>query len=99
LYTLSSDPEPPAPVVKETKPASKPKTQKVLPPPPQEKWGYVESLPNREIEVKAKEQVVSAIPYVMQCGAYKTSQQAEARKLDIAFQGIKSQIRKKEGSS
>ncbi|MEF1170862.1 cell division protein FtsN [Vibrio sinaloensis] len=98
LYTLSTDPEPPAPVV-ETKPKPKPKPKATLPPPPEEKWDYVESLPNREVEVQAKEQVVSEIPYIMQCGAYKNAQQAEARKLDIAFQGINSKIRKKEGSS
>lgn len=96
LYILSNDPEPPQPVVQQKQSKSKPK--KVLPPPPQEKWDYVESLPSREIEVIAKEQVVSEIPYIMQCGAYTNAEQAEARKLDIAFQGINSKIRKKEGS-
>ena len=96
LYTLSNDPEPPQPVVKQAKP--KPKPKKILPAPPEEKWDYVESLPNREIEVTAKEQAVSEIPYIMQCGAYTNAAQAEARKLDIAFQGINSKIRKKEGS-
>ncbi len=78
---------------------AKPKAEKALPPPPEETWDYVESLPSREVEVKAKKQVVSDIPYVMQCGAYKKAGQADARKLDIAFQGIKSEIRKKKGSS
>lgn len=96
LYTLSNDPEPPQPLVQQAKP--KPKPQKLLPPPPEEKWDYVESLPSREIEVTAKEQVVSEIPYIMQCGAYTNAAQAEARKLDIAFQGINSKIRKKEDS-
>lgn len=101
LYLLNQDPEPPAPVVVETKskPVSQPQNNNRLPPPPTEKWDYVESLPNREIEVKAKELQVSDIPYIMQCGAYKTMQQAEARKLDIAFQGLSSKIRKKEDSS
>ncbi|MGD8111400.1 cell division protein FtsN [Vibrio sp. TRT 21S02] len=100
LYTLSQDPEPPAPVA-ETEPVSKPKPkpEKVIPPPPEEKWDYVDTLPNRQVEVKAKEQVVSDIPYIMQCGAYKNKQQAEERKALIAFQGIKSHIRKKEDSS
>lgn len=98
LYLLSNDPEPPPPTVV-TKPKPKPKPAKVIPPPPEEKWDYVETLPSREVEVKAKEQEVSKVPYIMQCGAYKTSAQAEARKLDIAFQGISSDIRKKEGSS
>ena len=97
LYLLSNDPEPPAPAPVVSKP--KPKPAKVIPPPPEEKWDYVETLPSREIEVKAKEQEVSKIPYIMQCGAYKTSDQAEARKLDIAFQGISIEIRKKDGSS
>ncbi|MCG9691636.1 MULTISPECIES: cell division protein FtsN [Vibrio] len=99
LYLLSNDPEPPAPAPVVSKPKPKPKPAKVIPPPPEEKWDYVETLPSREIEVKAKEQEVSKIPYIMQCGAYKTSAQAEARKLDIAFQGISSEIRKKDGSS
>ncbi|MFA0084869.1 cell division protein FtsN [Vibrio sp. 10N.286.49.C2] len=100
LYSLSQDPEP----AKPTPPAKavskpKPKPTKAIPPPPEEKWDYVESLPKREVEVKAKEQVVSAIPYVMQCGAYKNMAQAEARKLDIAFQGLSSTVRKTENSS
>jgi len=99
LYTLNNDPEPPTPVV--TKPVSKPKPKQAetIPPPPTEKWDYVDSLPKREIEVIPKEQEVSAIPYVMQCGAYKTMQQAEERKVNIAFQGLTSKIRKKEDSS
>lgn len=99
LYLLSNDPEPPA---KSSKPVSQPKTQpqsQPLPPPPEEQWEYVNSLPNKEIEVQAKELVVSEIPYIMQCGAYKTLKQAEQRKVDIAFQGISSKVRKKEGSS
>jgi len=99
LYLLSNDPEPPAPVVQPVKNKPKPKPQQKLPPPPEEKWDYVDTLPSREVEVKAKEQVVSEIPYIMQCGAYKTAQQAETRKIDIAFQGINSKIRKKEDSS
>ncbi|CAM3562033.1 Cell division protein FtsN [Vibrio aerogenes CECT 7868] len=107
LYKLSTQPEPP--VKEQPKPADKPKVVSKpkpsaaktgqLPPPPTEKWDYVETLPKREIEVTPKELKVSDIPYVMQCGAYKTHHQAEKRKLDIAFQGLNSKIRKKEDSS
>lgn len=100
LFFLNQQPEvlapaPATPVVtsKPTQPA------KSLPKPPTEKWEYVEILPNREIEVTAKELQVSDIPYIMQCGAYKTLQQADTRKANIAFQGLSSKIRKKEGSS
>ncbi|MGF1779102.1 SPOR domain-containing protein [Vibrio nomapromontoriensis] len=100
LYLLNQDPEPEKPTPP-AKTVSKPKAKqaKPIPPPPEEKWDYVDTLPKREVEVKAKEQVVSAIPYIMQCGAYKTMAQADARKLDIAFQGLSSKIRKKENSS
>ncbi len=100
LYLLNNDPEPQPPVATQPKaPVSKPKPKKDLPPPPEEKWEYVESLPKREVEVVAKEIEVSKIPYIMQCGAYKTQTQAEDRKLSIAFQGLSSTISKKEGSS
>ncbi|TQP43532.1 SPOR domain-containing protein [Vibrio cholerae] len=102
LYLLNNDPEPKVNTEVSTSSStssSKPKQADTLPPPPTEKWDYVDTLPNREIEVVAKEQQVSDIPYVMQCGAYKTAEQAEARKLDIAFQGISSHIRKKADSS
>ncbi|CAH0541706.1 SPOR domain-containing protein [Vibrio marisflavi] len=98
LYTLSKDPEPPKAVIQPSKSISSKPAAK-LPPPPEEKWDYVDTLPNREIEVKAKPLVESKIPYVMQCGAYKTKHQAETRKVDIAFQGLTSNIVKKEGSS
>ncbi|MGO1295732.1 MAG: SPOR domain-containing protein [Vibrio sp.] len=103
LSILNSDPTP-APAPKE-KSVAKPVTQKVvkdessLPPPPTEKWHYVDSLPSREIEVVPKELKVSKIPYVMQCGAFKTMQQAQQRKANIAFQGLSSMIRKRENSS
>lgn len=100
LYILNNDPEPPEtaaqPVPEQSKPVSK---KKPLPPPPKEEWEYVKELPNKEIEVQAKALTVSEIPYIMQCGAFKTLQQAEERKANIAFQGLASKIRKKEGSS
>ncbi len=101
LYALSQDPEPVA-----ASPATKPKPQPTpkkadsdLPPLPQEEWDFVTSLPNKEIEVEAKEQVVSDIPYIMQCGAFKSLSQAEERKVSIAFQGISSRVHQKKGSS
>ncbi len=101
LSKLNDDPEPQVPeanVVPVTV-AEKPKAQETLPPPPQEKWDYMETLPNREIEVQAKEIEIPKIPYIMQCGAYKTSAQAQERKANIAFQGLSSKVVKLEGSS
>ncbi|GAD87991.1 hypothetical protein VHA01S_003_00670 [Vibrio halioticoli NBRC 102217] len=101
LYSLSKTPEPQQPVdvnltAKEESTAKK--GAENLPPPPEEQWEYVKTLPEREIKVVAKEEVLPKIPYVMQCGAYRTLAQAKSRKVDIAFQGIKSEIRQKPGS-
>jgi cell division protein FtsN len=99
LHLLNQDPEPELPVV-EAAPKPKPQKPKVeLPAPPEEKWDYVKTLPEAEIEVIAKEQAKSEVPYIMQCGAYKLQSQAEERKANIAFQGITSTVRKREDSS
>lgn len=100
LFVLSQDPEPPKPVAVTTPPTKvieKPESE--LPPLPEERWEYVKTLPEHEVAVVAKEEQLSEIPYIMQCGAYKTRSQAEERKMDIAFQGINSQVRQREGSS
>ncbi|MGX9417999.1 SPOR domain-containing protein [Vibrio sp. RC27] len=100
FLSQSPDPQPtvkiaPAPVVK---PKPKPKEEN-LPPPPTQTWEYEQLLPSNEIEVTARELQVSEIPYIMQCGAYKTAAHAQERKANIAFQGIQSTVRQKEGSS
>ncbi|NLS13502.1 cell division protein FtsN [Vibrio sp. SM6] len=93
LYWLNSSPAPQTPeVVTQPTAPSKPAKTETLPPPPEEKWEYPKTLPEREIVVEAKELEVSKIPYILQCGAFKRPGDAEARKLDIAFQGLASQI-------
>lgn len=102
LFMLNSDPEPTQATVVPIAPASTPEQKKkteTLPPPPEEQWDYMKSLPEREIQVEAKEVEVPKIPYIMQCGAYKSKAQAEERKANIAFQGLTSKIVKLEGSS
>ncbi len=109
LYTLSQSPEPTEPTAVPQPVAQEPVAQKPtaptakannanLPPKPEQKWDYVDDLPNRQIEVTPKEQQVSKIPYVMQCGAFITMEQAQTRKVNIAFVGLSSRIKKKEGS-
>ncbi|GEM78178.1 SPOR domain-containing protein [Vibrio superstes] len=101
LYVLSQDPEPPKPVKVDRSKTKAPEVDnsELLPPPPEEQWEYVKTLPEREVKVVPKEEVLSEIPYVMQCGAYKTRSQADGRKMDIAFQGLNSQVKQREGSS
>ncbi|CAM2984714.1 SPOR domain-containing protein [Vibrio rarus] len=102
LYTLSQDPEPAKPAridttIKENTSAKK--SSEDIPPLPEEKWDYVKTLPEREVKVVPKAEVLSKIPYIMQCGAYKSRSQADGRKVDIAFQGINSKIVQRKGSS
>ncbi|OBT10092.1 cell division protein FtsN [Vibrio sp. UCD-FRSSP16_10] len=102
LYHLSQDPKPAKPVAVDVSTKARSSTNKNaenLPPPPEEQWDYVKTLPEREIKVTPKAEVLSKVPYVMQCGAYKSHTQADGRKVDIAFQGVNSQIRQKKGSS
>ena len=96
LYLLNNDPEPSKVTTKKKAKSTKNET---LPPLPEEEWEYVKTLPTKEVKVKAKEQVISDVPYIMQCGAFKNLQQAEQRKAKIAFQGLSSKVRKKENSS
>jgi cell division protein FtsN len=97
-----SDPQPQSEPIAKTQPTSvenpQPK-QEALPPPPTQEWDYEKMLPSKEIEVTAKDIEISNIPYVMQCGAYKTMEQAQERKANVAFQGISSEVRKKDDSS
>lgn len=81
---------------KTTKHANKNEVE--LPEPPKEKWGYMEDLKNKEVEVGEYE-VEQKGPYAMFCGSFKTADRAETLKAQIAFAGISSQIREKKGST
>lgn len=95
LWTLSKTPVPetPAPVI--SKPAPK---EEEIPAPPQEKWKYMEELKNKEVEVGEYE-VTNKGPYQMQCGSFRTKEQAEVLKAKIAFAGITSEVRQTKGKN
>jgi len=107
LYFLSTSPAPaPQPQVEAVKhkpdskphPKAKAKPQsKSLPPKPEEKWRYIEELENKEVQVETKKEQKPSRPYLMQCGAYRSKNQAEQRKAMIAFQGLTSQIKISQG--
>ena len=69
-----------------------------LPEPPKEKWAYRKELSEKEIEVGQYE-VANKGPYKMQCGSFRTREQAEVLKANIAFAGLESFIRSAEGTS
>ena len=69
-----------------------------LPEPPVEKWTYVDSLKSKEIEVGEYE-VKDRGPWAMQCGAFRSSAQADRLKANIAFNGISSTVKTAKGKS
>jgi cell division protein FtsN len=106
LFKLSSDPAPTSASVitpEAPKPtasvAVKKQEQSALPPMPEEKWNYITSLPNKEVEIIVKDKTQDNSLYIMQCGAFKKHSQARERKANIAFQGLKSDVVNDEGSS
>ncbi|WP_458734215.1 SPOR domain-containing protein [Zobellella taiwanensis] len=74
---------------------------------PVEKWRYIEQLENKEIIVdvpkpadeRNKPAPEPAKSYVMQCGSFRSADQAEQLKARIAFQGLASEVRRSEGSN
>lgn len=69
-----------------------------LPKPPEEKWRYMEELKSKEVEVGQYE-VKDKGPWKMQCGSFRSRQQAEKMKATIAFSGLSSTISKSNGSN
>jgi len=78
------------------------KTDKVEEPLPvlkDEKWEFIEGLPNYSVEVDEEAQQLSDKRYLMQCGSFRTASQAEILKAQIAFQGLESQVLESKGST
>ncbi|MBD1582432.1 SPOR domain-containing protein [Pseudoalteromonas sp. S16_S37] len=85
-----AEPEKPTPtqaVKKETPKLEKP----VLKP-------FLEEIKEHEVKVEVKE-IKSKGPYQMQCGSFRTHEQAEEMKAKMAFAGLIAQIRRTEGSN
>lgn len=76
----------------------KTKKTSAIPPPPKEKWTYVDGLKTKEVEVGQYE-VKDGGPYQMQCGSFRSKAQAQVLKAKIAFTGIESQVRQTKGKS
>ena len=58
----------------------------------------VKEIKEHEIQVEVKE-LEQKGPYVMQCGSFKTHQQAETLKAKIAFAGLITKIKKTTGTN
>jgi cell division protein FtsN len=101
LWILKTDPSTKTPLPLAVEKVNKSKTSdnnKVLPTPPKEKWTYVEDLTSKEIEVGQYE-VKEKGPYKMQCGSFRTENQAQTLKAQIAFAGLEAQIQAAKGDS
>ncbi|GAA5194615.1 SPOR domain-containing protein [Ferrimonas gelatinilytica] len=70
-----------------------------LPQAPTEHWEFIDTLPNKEVPIELPEQTQSGGPYQMQCGSFRTDEQAQTMRATIAFAGVESQVRRTEGSN
>ena len=66
---------------------------------PVEKWTYIQQLENKEVVVKLPDAKESSQKFLMQCGSFQSSAQAEQLKAQIAFQGLVAQVRHASGSA
>lgn len=77
-------------------------TQEQLPEKPEEKWEFIEMLNDPEhtnVEVDVSESDKPLTLYQMQCGSFRTQEQAEKMRAQIAFQGLESEVKKTNGSN
>ncbi|GAB3027078.1 SPOR domain-containing protein [Bowmanella dokdonensis] len=70
-----------------------------LPKPPEEKWEFIEVLPNQTVEVDVPDAQDDGIRWLMQCGSFRNPSQAEEMRARIAFVGLESQVRPSDGSN
>ncbi|MBH0058383.1 SPOR domain-containing protein [Pseudoalteromonas sp. SWXJZ94C] len=59
---------------------------------------FIEEIRNHEIQVEVKK-LEQKGPYVMQCGSFRTHEQAESLKAKIAFAGLISEIKEASGTN
>ncbi|WP_026376465.1 SPOR domain-containing protein [Aestuariibacter salexigens] len=70
-----------------------------LPELPKEEWEFIKTLPGYEVEVDVPEHQQSDKRYLMQCGSFRSDEQASEMRARIAMQGLESQIRPSEGDN
>ncbi len=91
-YITHNEPAPTHAVKKPTPKAEKPKPVKPVTP------EFIDAIKDHEVKVDVKE-IEQGGPYQMQCGSFRTADQAEEMKARIAFAGLSSEIRRTEGKN
>ncbi|WNO60473.1 SPOR domain-containing protein [Rheinheimera sp. MMS21-TC3] len=66
--------------------------------PTSEPYQYIKELENKEVKVEVTEQAAAG-PYQMQCGSFRSQNQAEEMKAKIAFSGFTAEVRRSEGTN
>lgn len=95
-FLTGVEPATPQPVVTKPKPTQ---DTTEIPEPPEDDWIFYDKLKEgQDIEVGQYE-VENKGPYKMQCGSFKTRQQAESMKAKIAFSGLVAQVTQSSGTN
>lgn len=69
-----------------------------LPELPEEEWEFIRTLPGYEVEIEATEEAETR-RYIMQCGSFRSVDQAEEMRAQIAMAGLESIVRPSDGSN
>ncbi len=78
---------------------TKTKSEKVLPPlPDDERWEFIDELKNKEVTVD-KGELKDKGPFMLRCTTVRSKQRAEALKAKIAFAGHESVVKEYQGTS
>ncbi|WP_335992607.1 SPOR domain-containing protein [Pseudoalteromonas sp. CH_XMU1449-3] len=72
------------------------KEEVVIPPPKTPE--FIKEIKEHEVQVEVKE-IEQKGPYVMQCGSFRTLEQAQTLKAKIAFAGLVAEVKKTQGSN
>ena len=78
---------------------SAPEQQTPLPDMPEEQWEFIDTLENHSVEVDVPEPTDDGKQYQMQCGSFRTQEQAERMRAQLALMGQEAMIKATQGSN
>ena len=64
-----------------------------------DEYSYPSELAQGNVEIEMREQQKSERPYLMQCGSFRQQQQADKMRVQLAMQGLESQVRPSNGTN
>ena len=98
LFMINGASDKPTPALSQ-KNAPVEKQQEPLPEVPQEKWEFIDTLENQEVEVEVPDDPAEQKDYQMQCGSFRIQDQAETMRAQLAMIGKEAFIKTTDGKN